>query len=147
MKNILITLTTVFAFTVVAHTQDIDQNQVPSVILNNFKKQFPKAYDIEWEKKLNTYEVEFENEKSKDHEIVYNFSGEIIKQKIEISAKELNKAIRNTLRNEFSDCIISEVEMIEEKGQKKYKIELKSIFKEWDVVVNENGEILSRKED
>lgn len=137
----------VCAITIMAHTQDINQSEVPSVIVNNFKQEFPKVYDVEWEKKGENYEVEFENDKSKEHEVVFNLSGEIIKHKAEITQKELNKSIKNTLRNEFSECIVSDVEMIEEKGVKTYRMELKSIFKEWDVIINEKGEILQKEED
>ena len=39
--------------------QDIPKSQVPSVIVNNFKKEFPKANDIEWEMQGDLYNVDF----------------------------------------------------------------------------------------
>ena len=82
-----------------------------------------------------------------EYEVTFDSTGKVLKLKAKISAKELNGAIKSTLRKEFSDCIISEVEMVEENGVKIYEIELKSIFQEWDVVLNEEGQILKRKED
>ena len=44
----------------IAQAQDIPQSQVPSIIVNKFNKEFPKASDIEWEMDGNLYNVDFE---------------------------------------------------------------------------------------
>ena len=61
MKTKLIQMMAIlFLGTTSIFAQDLTESQVPSVIVNNFKKEFPKASDVEWEKKGEQYNVEFE---------------------------------------------------------------------------------------
>ena len=59
--------------------QDMRQSDVPSVVVNNFKKEFPKAKDVEWEMKGDVYNVEFEIGLFTDYKAWYEASGKIIK--------------------------------------------------------------------
>src|SRR5690554_7865816 len=98
MKTRAIKLIAVFIFgagTIFA--QDIPQSEVPSVVLNTFKKEFPKAVDIEWEKKGEQFNVEFELGWSVDYEAWFSADGKLIRYTEDIPAKDLPSAVKNTI--------------------------------------------------
>ena len=91
MKNLFVALLAVLPFVTISCAQDIPQHNVPSVILNAFSAAYPNAADIEWEKKGNIYNVEFEIGKT-EHEIWYNAEGKVLKHKTEIPLSEVPAA-------------------------------------------------------
>lgn len=148
MKKIILAITTglfLFAGSVIA--QDIPQSEVPSVILNKFKSEFPKAKDIEWETKADLYNVEFEIGRSADHEIWYDKSGNQVKHKEDISKNQLPKAVTNTLQKDFKGYRIDDVEKFTTGSTVSYKMELNSMTKDWDIEIDSNGKILKQKAD
>lgn len=60
--------------------QNMDRRQVPSVVLNNFDLQFPKAVDVEWEKIGDPFKVDFETGRSNDHTIWYDALGDLVRE-------------------------------------------------------------------
>ena len=148
MKKIILALTTgllLFVGNVMA--QDIPQSQVPSVILNKFKSDFPKAKDIEWELQSEMYNVEFEIGRSVDHEIWYDKSGNLIKHKEDISKNDLPSTVSAVLQKDFKGYKIDDVEKLTEGSAVTYKMELNSMNKDWDIVMDANGKILKQKAD
>jgi hypothetical protein len=122
--------------------QEIHQNQVPSVIVNNFKKEFPKARDIEWEQNGDLYNVEFEIGFFTDFEAWFNASGELIKYSEEISKKNLPKAIKNTIKNSYSGYTIDDVKKFTENKAIIYYVEIEKGREELTLMVLENGKLL-----
>lgn len=131
-----------------AIAQDIPQSQVPSIIVNKFQQDYPKAHDIDWEMDGENYEVEFElGLLQKDHEILYSPSGEILRHKQEITKSDLPEKVKNVLKNDYSGYRIKDVDKIEMDGKVIYKLEAKSLKDEWDLTLDEEGNILSNKLD
>ncbi|AEL25880.1 PepSY-like domain-containing protein [Cyclobacterium marinum] len=134
-----------FGFT---QAQDISQDQVPSLILNQFKADYAKASDIEWEKEGEFYSVEFETGWNVDHEIWYNAGGDLVKHKEDIPTKELPIQVKEKIKEEFSNYSIDDLERISEEGKVVYKMELNSIWKQdWEVVIDAEGGILNKVAD
>lgn len=127
--------------------QDISQREVPSLILNNFKVDFPRAMDIEWEKKGELYQVEFELDKNKDQEIWYDELGTMTRQEMEISTAEVPAEILAAVQKEFAGFKLDEAKKILENGRTEYHLDLESRAEDWDVVFAPNGKILSKKPD
>lgn len=127
-----------------ATAQDLHKRDVPSVILNQFNKEFPKAYDVEWEKKGDLYKVEFETGWKKDHDVWYNSEGKIVKHKEELSSKDLPKPIKDYIQQEYKDYKIDEVDKITEKNEVLYKVEVEKYDREIKLFFNEDG-TLSKK--
>ncbi len=95
-KKILIGIIACVGLTSAVVAQDLLQSDVPSVVVNNFQKAFPKVYDVEWELKGELYEVDFETGVSIDHEAWYDKTGKLVKHKQEIAKTDLPKAVLNT---------------------------------------------------
>lgn len=148
MKKLLwFVVVSFFLVPVVAGAQDIAQKDVPSAIVNQFKKAYPNARDVEWEKKGDLYEVEFETGIDKDHEIYYNKSGEIVRHKEELMPAELPDAVKNTIAKSFADYHMDDIDKISADGKVVYVVELKSTSNKWEVTFSEKGDILRRKPD
>ena len=123
MKNLFVALLAVLPFVTISCAQDIPQHNVPSVILNAFSAAYPNAADIEWEKKGNIYNVEFEIGKT-EHEIWYNAEGKVLKHKTEIPLSEVPAAVTEMLRKDFSDYKIDDIDLVEEGGKTFYVVDL-----------------------
>lgn len=148
MKARIIIITSIFFMSaIIGFGQDIAQSEVPSIILNNLKKDFPKATDIEWKKKSDLYQVEFETDDNKDLEIWYDKLGAIVKQEEEISPAQVPTDILTVVKEEFAGFEVDEAKKILQNGRAEYHLELESRTEEWEVVFAPNGEILSKKAD
>lgn len=128
-----------------SNAQEVPQSQIPSVIVNQFNSQFPKATDVEWEIQGTTYNVEFETGSNIDHEIWYTLEGKLLKHKEEISVIELPKTVNNRIKTDFKGYTIDDLEQIIENGKVVYKMELNTLLQQdWDVVISSEGNVLSK---
>lgn len=147
MKNILISL--VVLYSTATFGQKISQSKVPSVIVDNFQTSFPDASDIEWKQDGNTYKVEFELGvfmQGNDHDVWYDLTGTIVKHKEEISKSELPKKVLTKIKSDFDGYRIDDLEKITEKKAVIYKVQLEKNKTEWEVSLDENGNVLNKRE-
>jgi len=121
--------------------QKLPKKEVPSVVLNQFQIQFPKAFDIEWEKTTNGYKVEFDTKRSKDHEVWYSIEGKVLKHKEELSERNLPQTIINYIENNYKGYKIDDVDKITEKGKVVYQIEVEKRANEIILRFDEKGNL------
>ena len=122
--------------------QDIPQSQVPSVVVNNFKKKFPKAVDIEWEMKGEQYNVEFEIGWKKDFEAWYSADGTLIRYTEEISPSELPIVVKTAIAKDYPGYRIDDAEKLVSGKDVSYEIELEKGNEDLDVYYTQNGKKL-----
>jgi uncharacterized protein (DUF2249 family) len=143
MKTKVIQLMAVFLLgTGAMFAQDMPESQVPSVIVNNFKKEFPKAYDVEWEKKGEQYNVEFEIGTGTDYEAWFTNSGKLIKYKQEITITNLPQAIKDAIHTNYPGFRIGEAKKYVENGVETYKVEIEKGSEELKLLFSKDGKIL-----
>jgi len=135
LTAILIGTTSLFA-------QDVPENQVPSVILNTFKKEFPKASDIEWEREGELYNVDFEIGYFTDYEAWFDASGKLIKYSEEISEKDLPQAVKDAVKKQFDGYRIDDVEKFIENNIETYRVEIEKGNDERYVTFSKNGKLI-----
>lgn len=136
MIVIFLSSTSIFA-------QDILESQVPSVILNNFKKDFPKAKDVEWDRQGDQYNVDFEIGWVTDYEAWYSSSGKLNKYTKEISEKDLPKAVKNLIKNQYKGYHIDDVKKITENGLETYDVEIKKGNDELELILSGKGKLIN----
>ncbi|MBW2961705.1 PepSY-like domain-containing protein [Mesonia aestuariivivens] len=123
------------------NAQDISSSEVPTTIQSQFKQAYKNATDIEWEKEMNNYKVEFEINRM-DYEVWYSETGEQVKFEKEIQPNELPTAVTTAIKTNYSDYSIDDCEMRKVEGRTTYMIELEKWFNEIDVVYNKKGKLL-----
>lgn len=144
MKKCISIVMTVLAFGIfnMASAQKIQKSEVPSVILNQFNVQFPKAKDVEWKIVGQQYKVEFELPRDKDHDVWYNSGGEIVKHKEELQKKDLPESIRKQINQEYKDYKIDDVDRITEGKSVVYVVEVEKRGTEIKLRYDQNGKRL-----
>ena len=104
-------------------SQDVPANKVPSIVQNTVQSKFPNATDIEWEKKQNFYEAEFDVNKI-DHKAHIDSNGKLIVYKVEIRKDELPAAITAAVSRQYSGYGIDDADKLEKDGTTYYQVEL-----------------------
>ena len=83
------------------HAQDIDQRNVPAVVLNAFQLQFPNASDVDWNIRNGNYYVEFEIN-NKDNDVLLDYRGALIKHKKDLFVSEIPGNVMKTIKTKVS---------------------------------------------
>ncbi|MDR6781806.1 hypothetical protein ABIE26_001706 [Pedobacter africanus] len=130
-------------FSAASHPQDIAVKDVPAAVMTSFNKAFPKAVHVEWEMKGNLYNAEFDLGR-RDHEVWLNSKGAIVKHKEEIRGRELPEAVSRTIKQNYKGYWIDDADRYEEGKQFFYKVELKTLTAEKNLVLDRNGRIVNK---
>ena len=91
--------------------------------MNTVQTKFVNANKIEWEKKKALFEAEFKMD-SIEYAAYVDSSGKLIMFKMDIREDELPAAVAATVRTQYIDYRIDDVEKIEKDGITYYEIEL-----------------------
>ena len=112
------------ALTASCNSQDVAANQVPAVVINTLKAQYPNAAGVEWEKVGAHYEADFDANAKKDVTVRIDASGNLLMQKSEIGFTDLAERVKNVLQSEYKNFKVDEVEKVEAGGVVFYQVEL-----------------------
>jgi|SRR5690554_3235446 len=128
--------------------QDLNREEVPANILEHFDLEYAQASDVEWEMKGDRYKVEFEYDRQTDMEIWYDANGNVVREKEEWKKSKLPDAVKNAIKEEYSDYKIDDVDKITEDGKVHFKVSLDSNRDEdMEVWIDESGEVTESKRD
>ncbi|MFV0572370.1 MAG: PepSY-like domain-containing protein [Xanthomarina gelatinilytica] len=133
----------VLAITGSVVAQDMNPDQVPSVILNSFKKDFPKASDIEWERQGNQYQVEFKIGFFSDFEAWYDTSGKLIRYSEDLWKRDLPDAVKATIKRDYPGYHIDDAKKLVENNTVSYWLEIEKGRQEHKLLLNANGNLIS----
>ncbi|MBN1108990.1 MAG: PepSY-like domain-containing protein [Bacteroidales bacterium] len=128
-------------FPVILHSQEIQQKNVPAVVLNAFQLKFSKASDVEWKLEKGFYRVNFELN-DKDNQVLLNDKGAIIRHSKDLYISEIPKSVMETIKSRVTFFDISDADMTEEEGKTSYNISLDIDGKDHEFIVNERGGLL-----
>lgn len=117
----------------------IDQQEIPSVVINAVMTKYPDAKDLDWEVKKGVYEVEFDLGKD-DYEVWINAEGTILKVEQEIKNTQLPAVILSKLKADYKDFELDDTKRIEIGKAVYYEIELDGTFGDQTVVYSASGE-------
>ena len=146
MKKLMLVVAGILLGIVISFAQDVKETDVPSVVLNSFKKEFSKANDVEWEIKGDVYDVEFDVGFA-DHEAWFDNTGKMIKHEEEIKTAGLPETVSSVLRKEYKPYQISDVKKIEIESKVVYQLDLKNGNEEWKMTFDSTGKLVEKKAD
>lgn len=121
---------------------EIRKSDMPSVVLNGFKEKFPNGSRVEWEKKADLYEAEFEIQ-NVEYEAILNAEGTLFRFKHEISFNDLPEAVQTAITTDFDKAKIDDVELLQVKENRFYQIEFEKEFKDRKTIFEESGRIFT----
>ncbi|MDR1113278.1 MAG: hypothetical protein LBL18_05940 [Bacteroidales bacterium] len=119
------------------HSQDCFP---PNALQQKFMKDFPNAFDVEWEMFNNLYEVDF-NIQHDDFEAFYDAKGNLIMYSREISRYDLPAIVKNAASNQYPKYKFEDVKKIFRGSQVFYKIEMEYGDSEVKLIVKNDGMI------
>lgn len=121
--------------------QDINQRNVPAVVLNAFQLKFPNASDVDWELENGNYHIDFELN-NKDNEAVLDYRGKLLKHKQDLYISEIPKNVLETIKSKVQFFDIKDADLLTENGETVYKINFEIDDKDHDFWISENGKLL-----
>lgn len=121
---------------------------LPQSLKDKFDATNAGASDVEWEWEDDHFEVEFLNANSIREEIWYDNSDNVIRDKTEITKKDLPQAVLDAITQNYAEYKLDEIEKIIIKGKEvQYKVELESFTQEWRIWFSETGSELDKEND
>ena len=117
--------------------EDEFRADVPSVVLNAFQSNYPKASDVEWEMLADDFQVDFEIERV-DYQAIFSAEGDMLKYKYEISSTELPEAVKNAIAANYTNYQIDDIDILVINNDLYYQVELDG-KPDKHLVLNEDG--------
>ena len=138
-KTVFLVLAIAMVFTA-CEDDDIRNADIPSVVLNGFTEQFSNATGVEWEKKADLYEAEFEIEKV-DYEAILSSDGTIVKYKYDASYEALPEAVQASITADYDKTNIDEIELIQISEKSYYQVEFDAEPNDNKIIFEESGQV------
>ena len=141
-KTVFLVLAIAMVFTA-CEDDDIRNADIPSVVLNGFTEQFSNATGVEWEKKADLYEAEFEIEKV-DYEAILSSDGTIVKYKYDVSYEALPEAVQASITADYDKINIDEIELIQISETSYYQVEFDAEPNDNKIIFEESGQVTTQ---
>lgn len=145
MKSLKVAALALFA-TATLSAQDLKVSEVPSELTSNFEKEYLNATDIEWEKEMDYFKVEFDVDRM-EHEIWYDASGKMMKMEKEMNETDLPQAVKSKISSSYTSFKIDDIEMNKKNDKITYKVELEDGSNEKTVIFDESGSVINEFKD
>ncbi len=146
MKKIRIAALAMIA-TAAMNAQDLKTSEVPQSFTDGLLEIYPKATDIEWEKKGTDYKVEFDVGRM-EHEVWFNKNGETVRVQKEITKSKLPKTLMDKINRDYPNYKIDSVESNEKDGRTTYEVELEKSWNETlKITYTTHGKVLNISKD
>lgn len=134
------------AFVVVASlgfAQKKKSAEVPNVVKDALRKQFPAAQDIKWDKENGNYQASFDLNKV-DNSVLIDGNGKILETEIEIKMSEMPKGVSEYVKANYKGMTIKEAaKLTDAAGVVTYEVEVKGM----DLIFDQAGKFLKESKD
>jgi len=144
--NRIIALLILAFFAANTFAQDIQQKNVPAVVLNAFQIKFPNATDVDWRLEKGNYRIKFEVN-NKDHNLYLDDRGKVLKHHQDLYGSEVPEKVLKAIKSKVALFDLDDADRITEGNKTVYEINFEISNKDHDFWINEKGKILKyRKE-
>ncbi|MCB7480152.1 PepSY-like domain-containing protein [Christiangramia sediminis] len=115
----------------------------PEAVQMAFQKKYPGENDPDWKQDEHGYWESHFKQDGEKYRADFNADGSWVETENDIKEEELPEAIKNVIKEKYSDHEITEIEFVDnaEKG-KFYDVEFKQKGKNKDVMFREDGSII-----
>lgn len=122
-RNIFLALFLLVGGMATSKAQDVNAKDVPMVIKKAFARQYPKATDVEWERKGNNYEVDFDLGRI-DRKVTYTAGGKVVSVEKDIPNAQLPLTISRAVKAKYPKGRVDNVTWINTGGKITYKVDI-----------------------
>lgn len=142
MSKFLYLFTPLILLSFLGCDNEIAPSQVPSVVKNTFKQQFPHAEDVEWKNLNNDYEVDFELE-DVDYTALLDNTGNLLKHKYERDKTTVPNRILSFLVREYPKDTWEDLEYVKDGNSEYFQLEIDGFINDKKLVVDSLGNVLT----
>jgi hypothetical protein len=149
MKKVMILVMVLSTMTFTAYGQKTD---VPTNVKKAFEKKVSNAKDVGWEydSEDKLWEVEYEIGKN-EFTSAFNDNGTWVETEREIKFSELPDAVKATLKADYADYEVEEVEFVETPEGKFYEVEVEIEIDgkelEFDILFSADGKVVKKEQE
>lgn len=142
----------VMAFCTMTFTACGQKTDVPAKVKKAFEQKVSNAKDVEWEydSEDKLWEVEYEIGEDK-FTSAFDENGKWVETEKEIKFAELPEAVKATLKADFADYEVEEVELVETPDGKFYEVEVELEKEdkelEFELLIAPDGKVIKKEEE
>ncbi len=137
MKKTAVTMV-VMLFATLTFAQKMQEKNVPANVKSTFKKKYPTATAVKWDKQGEKYEASFDLNNT-DNSVLMDAQGNIIETEVEIELTQLPKGILDYVKTHYGGKQAKEgAKITDAKGIVTYEVEIK----EMDLIFDNNGKFI-----
>lgn len=142
MNKIIVVVATFLAMNA-TFAQKIKEKEVPNLVLENFKKMYPNAKEVEWEKEDGNFEVNFDLNEI-DNSVLFDEKGTILETELEIELNLLPVGVMEYIKSNYVGKKVKEASKITDaKGAVTYEVEIKGK----DLLFDKEGKFIKEVND
>lgn len=121
--------------------QNINQSDIPAVVLNSFQLKFPNAEDVSWKLEEGNYHIKFEVN-GKFNELYLDYRGKFLKYHQDLWGSEVPQRVINTIKSKVKFFDLNDADLIKEGNETYYEINFELNGKDHDFWIDEKGKLL-----
>ncbi len=126
--------------------QNINQSNIPAVVLNSFQLKYPNAEDVNWKLEKGNYRIKFEVN-GKFNELYLDYRGNELKYHQDLWGSEVPESVLKTIKSKVKYFDLNDADLIKEGNEIVYEINFEIDGKDHDFWINEKGELLKYKKE
>jgi hypothetical protein len=128
------------------YAQDINQKNVPAVVLNAFQLEFSNATDVKWKLDKGNFLVRFKvNYKS--NKVVINEKGVILRHNQDLYVSEIPKPVLQTIKSRVEYYDVNDASKLTEGDKITYHIRFRFNGEEFNFWVDDKGQLLKLRQE
>ena len=137
MKKTTVTIVAML-FATLTFAQKMQEKNVPANVKSTFKKMYPSATEVKWDKEGEKYEASFDLNK-KDNSVLIDAKGNIIETEVEMELSQLPKGILDYVKTHYVGKKAKEgAKITDAKGKVTYEVAIKGM----DLIFDSNGKFV-----
>lgn len=121
--------------------QNINQSNVPAVVLNEFQLKFPNAENVSWKLNKGNYLVYYKVN-NKDNRLTLDNKGKTLKHQQDLYFSEIPKKVLEAIESKVTYFDIEDADRYENQGKIEYHLDFKHNGEDYHFRIDEKGRIL-----
>ncbi|MDD3320563.1 MAG: hypothetical protein PHS59_03875 [Paludibacter sp.] len=138
-RKIIIYLFVLFTGSLLA--DNINQSDVPAVVLNTFQLKFPTSDNVKWKLEKGNYQVDFKVN-SKDNKLTIDYKGNVLKHNQDLFVSEIPRVVLETIKKKARFFDINDADKYVDGNKITYVIQFKIDRKDYFFWIDEKGKLL-----